>query len=66
MLTKRLRQIPNARHSQFKLVFVFMVQRFKLSGSVAHYLTRRHTSSLAKLTYLQAKQKHQPAIALNR
>ncbi len=39
-LTKRLRQIPNAWHFQFKSVFVFTGQWFRLGGSVAHYLTR--------------------------
>ncbi len=42
-ITKRLRQIRNAWHSQFKLSFVFTVQWIRLSGSVAHYLTRRYT-----------------------
>ncbi len=41
-ITKRLRQIRNAWHSQFKLSFVFTVQWIRLSGSVAHYLTRRY------------------------
>ncbi|RZV16351.1 DUF3265 domain-containing protein [Vibrio alginolyticus] len=40
-LTKRLRQIRNAWHSQFKLSFVFKVEWFRLGVSVAHYLTRR-------------------------
>ncbi len=42
-ITKRLRQIRNAWHSQFKLSFVSKVQWFRLGGCVAHYLTRRYT-----------------------
>ncbi|EGR3375852.1 DUF3265 domain-containing protein [Vibrio parahaemolyticus] len=41
-ITKRLRQIRNAWHSQFKLSFVFKVQWFSLGAGVAHYLTRRY------------------------
>ncbi|EGR0257232.1 DUF3265 domain-containing protein [Vibrio parahaemolyticus] len=41
-LTKRLRQIRNAWHSQFKLSFVFTVQWFRFGRGVAHYLTRRY------------------------
>lgn len=41
-ITKRLRQIRNAWHSQFKLNFVFKVKWFRLGAGVAHYLTRRY------------------------
>ncbi len=41
LLTKRLRQIRNAWHSQVILSFVFKVQWFRLGADVAHYLTRR-------------------------
>jgi len=40
-LTKRLRQIRNARHFRFALNLVFTAQWFRLGGNVAHYLTRR-------------------------
>ncbi|PXB14489.1 hypothetical protein CXR47_25795 [Vibrio parahaemolyticus] len=42
LITRRLRQIPNAWHFQIKSVFVFTGQWFRLGGSVAHYLTRRY------------------------
>ncbi|EGQ9221746.1 DUF3265 domain-containing protein [Vibrio parahaemolyticus] len=42
LLTKRLRQIRNAWHSQVILSFVFKVQWFRLGAGVAHYLTRRY------------------------
>ena len=42
LLTKRLRQIRNARHFRFTLNLVFTAQWFRLGGSVAHYLTRRY------------------------
>ncbi|EQM49623.1 hypothetical protein D051_4071 [Vibrio parahaemolyticus VPCR-2010] len=45
-ITKRLRQIRNAWHSQFKLSFVSKVQWFRLGGCVAHYLTRRYVALL--------------------
>ncbi|WP_216639398.1 hypothetical protein, partial [Vibrio salilacus] len=41
-LTKRLRQIRNARHFWFALNLVFTAQWFRLGGNVAHYLTRRY------------------------
>ena len=40
-LTRRLRQIRNAKHFWFSLNLVFMAQWFRLGGKVAHYLTRR-------------------------
>ncbi len=40
-ITKRLRQIRNAWHSQVILSFVFKVQWFRLGAGVAHYLTQR-------------------------
>ncbi|CAI2296623.1 hypothetical protein XM69_c11755 [Vibrio parahaemolyticus] len=40
-LTKHLRVILNAWHSQLKWSFVFMAQEVRLSGSVAHTLMRR-------------------------
>ncbi|NOH99455.1 hypothetical protein F0226_22295 [Vibrio sp. 99-70-13A1] len=43
-ITKRLRQIRNTRRFHFKLSFVVTVQWFRLSGSVAHYLTRRYVA----------------------
>ena len=42
MLTRRLRQIRNARHFQFESALVFTAQWFRFGGSVAHYLTRRY------------------------
>ncbi len=48
-ITKRLRQIRNAWHSQFKLSFVSKVQWFRLGGCVAHYLTRRYAFSPVSL-----------------
>ncbi|MDN3617181.1 hypothetical protein [Vibrio gallaecicus] len=32
VITKRLRQIPNTRHFQFKSVLVFTVQWFRVGG----------------------------------
>ncbi|EGR1425928.1 hypothetical protein D8X77_22125 [Vibrio vulnificus] len=43
-ITRRLRQIRNAWHSQFKFSFVFTLQWIRFSGGVAHYLTRRYVS----------------------
>lgn len=43
-LTKRLRQIRNARHFWFALNLEFTAQCFKFGGSVAHYLTRRYVN----------------------
>ncbi len=43
-ITKRLRQIRNARQFRFYLAFVFTAQWFKYSGGVAHYLTRRYNT----------------------
>ncbi len=45
-LTKRLRQIRNARHFRFALNLVFTAQWFRLGGNVAHYLTRRYKLSV--------------------
>ena len=45
-LTRRLRQIRNARHFQFALNLVFTAQWFKLGGNVAHYLTQRYTVNM--------------------
>ncbi len=47
-ITKRLRQIRNAWHSQYKLSFVSKVQWFRLGGCVAHYLTRRYVQEAGK------------------
>ncbi|CAH8239553.1 conserved hypothetical protein [Vibrio aestuarianus] len=41
-LTRRLRQIRNARHFRFALNLVFTAQWFRLGGNVAHYLTQRY------------------------
>ncbi|MDN3617469.1 hypothetical protein [Vibrio gallaecicus] len=41
-ITKRLRQILNARHFGFDSALVFTAQWFKYGGGVAHYLTRRY------------------------
>ncbi|WP_100754553.1 hypothetical protein, partial [Vibrio salilacus] len=49
-LTKRLRQIRNARHFQFALNLVFTAQWFRLGGNVAHYLTRRYVSKSSRDT----------------
>ncbi len=43
-ITRRLRQIRNAWHSQFKFSFVFTLQWIRFSGGVAHYLTRRYVT----------------------
>ncbi len=41
-ITKRLRQIRNARHFGFDSALVFTAQWFKYGGGVTHYLTRRY------------------------
>ncbi|EGR2186047.1 hypothetical protein DZF89_24645 [Vibrio parahaemolyticus] len=46
LLTKRLRQIRNAWHSQVILSFVFKVQWIRLGAGVAHYLTRRYAPKI--------------------
>ena len=42
-ITKRLRQIRNARHFRFALNLVLTAQWFKFGDGVAHYLTQRYT-----------------------
>ncbi len=43
-ITKRLRQIRNAWHSRFESALVFTAQWVRVSGGVAHYLTRRYVN----------------------
>ncbi|GAB7220828.1 hypothetical protein VoSk93_00390 [Vibrio owensii] len=41
-ITKHLRVIRNAWHSRFESALVFTAQWVRVSGGVAHYLTRRY------------------------